>query len=230
MQYACQPKVVVALLLASGLGVAETVVLRNGFRLEIDRLEGDSENTRLLLSNGGWIEVPAGEILRVDPGSPPTDEIEAARGAPSDPERSATLSDEIDRLADRAGLPPSLVRAVVWAESGNREDAVSPKGAIGLMQLMPGTAVDLGVDPENPAENIEGGTLYLKQLLERYEGDQDQLAKALAAYNAGPGRVEEHGGLPPYPETVAYVAKVVRRFLATTRTRSQHADGEAAPE
>lgn len=170
---------------------------------------------RLLLSNGGWVQVPAGDILRVEPDVATAVDAGQAEPVPSDLGNAAGLADEIDRFADLAGLPRDLVKAVVWAESGGRQDVVSAKGALGLMQLMPETAAELGVDPRDASENLEGGTRYLRQMLERYEGDRDQLIKALAAYNAGPGSVEEHGGLPPYAETVAYVAKVVRRFLDT---------------
>lgn len=110
------------------------------------------------------------------------------------------------QAAERYGLPPSLVKAVVEAESSGVQDALSRAGAQGLMQLMPATARELGVvDPFDPAQNIDGGTRYLAQLLQRFEGDTDL---ALAAYNAGPGAVERHGGVPPYPETERYVRKV----------------------
>jgi soluble lytic murein transglycosylase-like protein len=99
---------------------------------------------------------------------------------------------------------------VIKAESGFNARAVSPKGARGLMQLMPGTASQLGVpNAFDPQANVEGGTKYLRELLERYNFD---LVKALAAYNAGPQRVEEFGGVPPYYETRAYVARVVKDF------------------
>ena len=133
--------------------------------------------------------------------------------APGQTEGPADLGQQIERVAREHGLPGDLIRAVVWAESGFREDAMSPAGAVGLMQLMPGTAAELGVDPLDAAENLAGGARYLRRMLERFEGDPDQLVKALAAYNAGPGPVAEHGGLPPYEETIAYVGRVVRRFL-----------------
>ena len=102
------------------------------------------------------------------------------------------------------------MRAVVGVESGFQPQAVSPKGAQGLMQLMPATARDLGVaDPFDPAANLDGGSRYLSSLVARYDGD---LTKALAAYNAGMGAVARHGGVPPYTETRNYVRKVLGRY------------------
>ncbi|MFN3430648.1 MAG: lytic transglycosylase domain-containing protein [Candidatus Sericytochromatia bacterium] len=119
----------------------------------------------------------------------------------------AELEAMIGRVAAKHGVPDWLVRNVVKAESGGNPIARSPVGAMGLMQLMPGTAAELGVsDPFNPAENLDGGTRYLRQMLDRFGGD---VAKAVAAYNAGPGAVEKHGGIPPYAETQAYVKRVL---------------------
>jgi soluble lytic murein transglycosylase-like protein len=119
--------------------------------------------------------------------------------------------DEVVRTASGTyHLDPDLVNSVIRAESGFNVRAVSPKGAQGLMQLMPQTASQLGVQNAfNPQANVEGGTRYLRELLERYNFD---LVKALAAYNAGPHRVEQYGGVPPYYETKAYVARIVRDY------------------
>jgi soluble lytic murein transglycosylase-like protein len=120
------------------------------------------------------------------------------------------LDDVVNSASGRYRLDPDLVNSVIKAESGFNVRAVSPKGAQGLMQLMPGTAAELGVpNAFDPEANVEGGTKYLRELLERYDFD---LIKALAAYNAGPQRVEQFGGVPPYYETRAYVARVVRDF------------------
>lgn len=124
---------------------------------------------------------------------------------------SAQAYDDLIQIhAARQNLRPELVRAVIQVESGFDPRALSPKGAMGLMQLMPATARSLGVhDPWNPAQNIRGGTAYLRQLLDRYEGREDGEELALAAYNAGPGAVERYGTrVPPYRETRAYVQKV----------------------
>jgi len=122
----------------------------------------------------------------------------------------ANLSDVVNEASGRYRLDPDLVNSVIKAESGFNVRAVSPKGAQGLMQLMPGTASQLGVPNAFDAQaNVEGGTKYLRELLEKYNFD---LVKALAAYNAGPQRVERFGGVPPYYETRTYVARIVRDF------------------
>lgn len=117
----------------------------------------------------------------------------------------ADLEPMIRSAAERYGVDPALAKAVVRAESGFRRDAVSRTGALGLMQLMPGTARALGVDPTDAAQNVDGGVRYLKQQLDRFGNVED----ALAAYNAGPGSVVRYGGVPPYAETQRYVANVL---------------------
>jgi Rod binding domain-containing protein len=123
------------------------------------------------------------------------------------------FEDDINRAALKSGLEPSLILAVVMEESAGNPQARSPKGAMGLMQLMPGTADELGVgDPDSPRENLQGGATYLARMLERFEG---RLDLALAAYNAGPGNVEEAGpGVPAFPETQRYVEAVTSRYRA----------------
>jgi len=125
---------------------------------------------------------------------------------PSDSSAQRRFDDFIDQYAARYGLSPELVRAVIQAESAFNPLAVSPKGAMGLMQLMPATARELGVvDPFHPGENIRGGVAYLARLLARYDHNVEL---ALAAYNAGPGSVERYGAVPPYRETRDYVKKI----------------------
>jgi soluble lytic murein transglycosylase-like protein len=109
-------------------------------------------------------------------------------------------------------LPEAFVRSVMGAESGFQPRALSPKGAIGLMQLMPDTARFLGVNPNDPEQNALGGAKYLRSLLERYEGRPDQVLLALAAYNAGPAAVEKYHGVPPFAETRQYIWRVVERW------------------
>lgn len=118
----------------------------------------------------------------------------------------ANVGELLDWAARQVGVDRDLLTAVAWAESGFRHNTVSPAGAIGIMQLMPGTAQSLGVNPYDPWENVLGGAKYLKQLLTKYDGN---LPLTLAAYNAGPKSVETHRGIPPYKETVAYITKVL---------------------
>ncbi len=133
---------------------------------------------------------------------------------------SLTVSDpKLDRIvreaAERHDLDPALVKAVISTESNWNPYAVSRKGAMGLMQLIPSTAERFGVgDPYDPAQNIEGGTAYLQELLDRYHGD---LKKSLAAYNAGPGAVDASGGVPWYPETQRYVRKVTNAYFRSDK-------------
>lgn len=118
-----------------------------------------------------------------------------------------SIESYIAEAAKEHGLSDKLIRAVIDAESSGNQDAVSPAGAIGLMQLMPGTAADLGVNPYDPRDNVRGGAKYLRQMLDRYGGD---VQMALAAYNAGPAAVDKHQGIPPYKETQEYVQKIVK--------------------
>ena len=129
--------------------------------------------------------------------------------------KAAAYDTLIREHAERHGISPDLVRAVIQAESGFNRFAVSPKGAMGLMQLMPATARELGVkNPFHPDENIRAGVWYLATLLERFDFD---VVRALAAYNAGPGRVEQYNGVPPYRETQDYVKKITGSATATTK-------------
>jgi soluble lytic murein transglycosylase-like protein len=107
-------------------------------------------------------------------------------------------------------LPPALVECVARVESNLRTDAVSPKGALGVMQLMPATARELAADPYNTAQNIDAGARLLRELLIRYDGN---VVKALSAYNAGSGAVDRYRGMPPYAETRDYVDKVIRAYV-----------------
>lgn len=120
----------------------------------------------------------------------------------------------IAQLATKYDLSPQLLEALVWQESRWRPGAVSPAGARGLAQLMPGTARDLGVNPDDPLANLEGGARYLRQQLNTFGGD---LEKALAAYNAGPKRVMRAGGIPNIPETRGYVAAIMARLAQPVR-------------
>lgn len=195
-----------ALLLSASIpAAAEIAVLGNGQTLKVAAWRFEGEAVRLALAGGGEALLPASLVLGLVP-----DEIADEVQVAARQEQQADLDSLIQQTALRHGLDPALVRAVVAVESGFRADAVSRKGAQGLMQLMPGTAAALGVaDPLDAAANLDGGSRYLGRLLAEHDGD---LRKALAAYNAGPGVVRRYDGVPPYPETRDYVRRVLRRY------------------
>ncbi len=194
------------LLLAGSAFAGEYAVLASGARLHAERHEIDGSTVRLFTKTG-LTEMSASQVVGFEQEDYVAPETPAAT-APTlgKIERTTEL---IDNAARKYGLPPAFVRAVVAAESGYREDAVSPKGAIGLMQLMPGTARELGADPHVAGQNVEAGARYLRDLLLKY----DQKAyHALAAYNAGPGAVDKYHGVPPYRETQSYILHVLRNW------------------
>ena len=121
--------------------------------------------------------------------------------------------------AKKHNVEAALVKSIVKAESAFNANAVSPKGAIGLMQLMPETAEQFGADPLIPEENIEAGTHYLRVLMDRYRGYRNRLTRVIAAYNAGPGTVDKYRGVPPYKETRGYVTRVLTYFREFQRER-----------
>ena len=194
----------IPLVLCAGAAHAgEYAVLASGSRLHIDRHEKEGALVKLYTATG-TIEMPADRISAFEPEERvPTQEIAKTPATPAP--ASASPEALADDAARKYGLPSGLVRSVMKAESAFRPDALSPKGAIGLMQLMPATAQTLGVNPNDPAQNVDAGTRYLRQLLEKYHGG---LWHALAAYNAGPGAVDRFGGVPPFAETREYVRRV----------------------
>ncbi len=193
---------------------ADQVTLRNGFGLVCDHRSEADGKLRLYLdaASTNYIDVAPDEIVAIEalPASP----VSAPAAAPIKAEATSLTPPELHELLAAAGaehtLDVDLLASVVHAESSNRAGAVSRAGAAGLMQLMPGTAAELGVtDRLEPSQNIHGGTAYLDSLLKRYH---DNLALALAAYNAGPGAVDRYHGVPPYRETRAYVARIIHEF------------------
>jgi soluble lytic murein transglycosylase-like protein len=206
---------ITALLIPAGAHAGEYVVLTNGFRIHAERHEIEGGRIRLF-ANGGVTELATEEVATFEHEeiTLPAPEIPKGLGAAA-ALAAPPASDVFDAAAQKHGLPVALVKSVVRAESNFRADAVSPKGAIGLMQLMPGTARDLGADPNVPEQNVDAGTKYLRDLLIKYEDKDDQVARAVAAYNAGPGAVDKYRGVPPYTETQTYVRRVLRDYLKT---------------
>ncbi len=197
----------------AGVSAAELVFLNTGRTLTVrsHRLEGD--RLVLVLRGGGEITCDASLVVRFEPDEVPFVDVDP-KGAGAAP-AAVPYAEMIDRSATREGVDPRLVRAVIQVESAFQPAARSPKGAAGLMQLMPETARRYEVpNPYDPGSNITAGIKHLKTLLDRY----DQLALALAAYNAGEAAVERFGGIPPFPETQNYVRQVLR-LLGTAVAR-----------
>ena len=196
---------------ALGAQAGEFAVLSNGFRIHADSHTVDGALVRLQTA-GGEIEIPATAVTAFEKEDyvPPPAPVAAAPAPAIQP--NLTPRELVTQAAQRAGLPPAIVHSIARAESAYREDAVSPKGAIGIMQLMPTTAADLDADPRDPAQNADAGARYLRDLLEKYGNDPHQVSKAVAAYNAGPAAVDKYHGVPPYPETVQYVNRVLQDY------------------
>ena len=209
----------------------QRVTLRNGFSYDCARYEPiDDSHIRLFLTTqaSDFIDLSRQSIATIetlpDPPQPPSAPVaSAAIAAPNVPEL-------ITAAGAQHHIDADLLASVIRAESGGRANAVSRTGARGLMQLMPGTAHQLGVsDAFRPDQNIAGGTTYLDQLLDRYDPHNDThgLALALAAYNAGPAAVDRYHGVPPFSETRAYVVRVMnefkRRKLALEHGATEHA-------
>lgn len=211
--------------LSAAAASADTLFLSTGKTLKIDALTCDAVACTATLE-GGDVQLRAADVLRVEPDeqvdiepAPPTSE-----GTPASASKTPrTIEEIVADAAHKYAVPRSLVRAVARAESAMNPAAVSPKGAQGVMQLMPGTARELGVkDAFDAAENIDAGVRLLRQLLEKYDG---RVAEALAAYNAGPGAVARHKGVPPYRETRGYIRKIVRDFEKAEK-KSENAAAE----
>jgi hypothetical protein len=203
--------------LAVPVWAGEYVVLGSGLRLHADRHEIDDGTVRVF-SGSGVVEMPETAVTAFEQEevvaavAPPVASavpVPVLDPGPKSPEELAVSA------AKKYALPDSFVRSVMKAESGFQSNAVSPKGAIGLMQLMPETARELGIDPRDPHQNADGGAQYLRDLLARYESDPNQVLLALAAYNAGPAAVERYHGVPPYRETREYILRVLKNWNQT---------------
>jgi soluble lytic murein transglycosylase-like protein len=182
---------------------AEIALLTNGQILKLEGHRVEDGLVILVLKGGGEMSVPPATVRGFVPDEV-LDEVAVPPGG--------NLREIAAAVARRHGLDPELVMAVVSVESDFKPEAVSPKGAQGLMQLMPKTAESLGVaDAFDPEQNLDGGVRHLGELLALYDGDVE---RALAAYNAGEGAVHRHHGVPPYRETRAYVRKVLERYRA----------------
>jgi soluble lytic murein transglycosylase-like protein len=202
---------------------AEYIVLRSGGRLHVSGYERIGETLRLHIA-GGTVDVAAADVVSIEP-----EEVFAAVARPdppAPPPLNVPYAKLIHAAAMKYGLDEKLVASVVAAESNFDRFAVSYKNALGLMQLLPQTARDLAVsNPFDPAQNIDAGAHYLRVLLDKFGGN---VALALAAYNAGPDRVTEYGGVPPYRETQEYVQRV-KKNLANTSAASAPKAPPSAP-
>jgi hypothetical protein len=217
-------------LLAPVARAGERVTLRNGFEMRCDHHAEVEGRTRLYLSAGedNYIEFRPEEIAGVETVADAPAAVKASGEIPPSPADHLTMADVGEMLAQAGhahNLDVDLLASLVKAESGGNARAVSSAGAQGLMQLMPKTALDLGVgDSFKPEENVRGGATYLDGLLTRYH---EKLALALAAYNAGPAAVDKYHGIPPYRETQVYVARVIHEFNRRVVAREKLARAQA---
>jgi len=193
----------------------ESVCLRTGFCLEAES-HMISDGMLVVQSGSGTLQFPVDQVDAITalPATPLKPEPIPPAAAPTD----SSATDILIRAALQEGLEPEFVRSVAMVESGLHQEAISPKGAVGLMQLMPTTAGQLGVDPQRSEQNALGGAAFLRQMLIRYNGNS---ALALAAYNAGPGAVDKYKGVPPFPETRRYVVKVLAEYARQQRLQNQ---------
>ncbi|HTC64658.1 MAG TPA: lytic transglycosylase domain-containing protein [Candidatus Saccharimonadales bacterium] len=196
---------------------AEEAVLLNGAVIRLDHRETRGDVTRLFLDPAAenYVDVRRDQIDRFEQ----LDELPATPVTKSEAVRTFSVEQIVAAAAHRYGVDADLVFSLIHAESAFDLNAVSPKGALGLMQLMPSTATRFGVrNPMDPAGNVEGGTRYLSELLTLYNNN---IPKALAAYNAGPSRIKQYHGVPPYPETISYVARIVRDLNQRKASKSR---------
>lgn len=205
---------VAAFMIAAQAQAEQVFLLTTGYSLVAERHERVGDRIRLHASDGGVTELPAALIAEIAEGAavpPAAVETQPSQEAKATP---PVIEDIVAAESATNRLHPELLYSVIAAESNFNPKAVSAKGAIGLMQLMPETAAALAVNPHDPAENVQGGAQYLRFLLNKYAGSKDQLVRAVAAYNAGPAAVDRYNGIPPYAETRNFVSRVLKRFVA----------------
>jgi hypothetical protein len=218
MRFLRQATIIVFLFTTLRAFATDVAILRNGFEIRHDWREQRDNVTRLYFRAGtesSYVDVATGEIVGIQNVDLPTT-VEFLAPQPTAPR---LLTDLVNAASERQLVDPDLIASVIHAESNFNVSARSPKGAQGLMQLMPRTAMRFGVkDAFQPEANIDAGARYLRELLLRYDGD---VIKTLAAYNAGPERVARYSGVPPYRETRNYVARVIRDFNCRKRLENK---------
>jgi soluble lytic murein transglycosylase-like protein len=206
-------------LLTGTVFAVEIAELQNGFTIRHRTRETRGGLVRLYLDDEKktFVDVPAGEVESYSSEPDPVVPLAPVAQEAAKPAKSTVQI--VGEASEKHGVDSDFIRSVIKQESAGNANAVSRTGARGLMQLMPGTALQLGVtDSFSPEQNVHGGTTYLKELLERYNGDA---IKALAAYNAGPGAVDRYKGVPPYRETQQYIKRVVNDYNKSKQNKDK---------
>ncbi len=219
MRIFAQLLIFAALVAATPCARADYVVLRSGIRMHVMSYEQTGVTMRLAIEGGGTVEVAAADIFKFEP-------EDVFNATPAAPALAGPYASLIHQAALKHAMDETLITSVIAAESNFNPHAISRKQALGLMQLLPSTAKRYQVtDIFDPAQNINAGTRYLKDLLDQYHGN---LALALAAYNAGPERVVQYRGVPPFHETRAYVKRVTTS-MATQKKQNKTVAGGVPP-
>ena len=199
---------------------ADYFVLRSGARLNVTAYQLVGERYRIQI-NGGSAEIAAADVIAIEP-------EEIFISAPRMPLIQAPYGDMIQSAAKKYSVDADLIFSVIAAESNFNPRAISRRGARGLMQLLPATGTRFGVkDIFDPAQNIDAGTQYLRDLMARYRGD---LVLTLAAYNAGPGAVQRYGRVPPYNETISYVQAIRKTYAQRKSKNNPKTEAKAEPK
>jgi Transglycosylase SLT domain len=199
---------------------ADYFVLRSGARLNVTAYQLVGERYRIQM-NGGSAEIAAADVIAIEP-------EEIFIPVPRMPLIQAPYGDLIQSAAKKYGVDADLIFSVIAAESNFNPRVISRRGARGLMQLLPATGTRFGVkDIFDPAQNIDAGTQYLRDLMARYQGD---LVLTLAAYNAGPGAVQRYGHVPPYNETISYVRAIRKTYAQRKSKNNPKTEAKAEPK